>query len=246
MPSRSDVSSLPTHPPISAPRRGSRRFAGLALLIGGLLIGAASFLPWMQRTVAAVGHKPANISSHTAAQDLLSVIQQTMHAPDSAATYGNAINDGMAAFAMWGVPLLLVLFGLSVLLARVWAPRLRTRVFYLLLVVANVALTVLLVWLYSTTHVDGGAVTNTRQVGPAVALLGDFFALVGILVLARLPRIAKAPRMPKTKAPKKSRKSATVIAASTREDTAKGPVAPPPLTPPPNSRPRDLIPVEDW
>lgn len=249
MPSPSDVSSLPTHPPSSAPRRGSRRFAGLALLAGGLLIGAASFLPWAQRTVAAVGHKPATTSNHVAAQDLLGLIQQTMHAPDSVATYGNAINDGMAAFAMWGVPVLLVLFGLSVLLARVWAPRLRTRIFYLLLVVANVAFTLLLVWLYSTTHVDGGVVTNTRQIGPAVALLGDFFALVGILVLARLPRIAKAPRMPKmpkTKAPKKSTKSATVIAASMREDTAKRPVAPPPLTPPPNSGPRDLIPVEDW
>jgi hypothetical protein len=194
-----------------------------------------------------VGHKHATISSHTAAQDLLGVIQQTMHAPDNVATYGNAINDGMAAFAMWGVPLLLVLFGLSVLLARAWAPRLRTRLFYLLLVVANVALTVLLVWLYSTTHVDGGAVTNTRQIGPAVALLGDFFALIGILWLARLPRIAKTSRMPKTKTPKKSTKFATLTTASTREATAKGPVAPPPLPPsPPSGPPRELIPVEDW
>ena len=246
MPSPSDVSSLPTQPPSVAPRRGSRRFAGLMLLMGGILIGIASFLPWVQRTVAAVGHKRATINSHTAAQDLLGVIQQTMHAPDSAATYGNAINDGMAAFAMWGVPLLLILFGLSVLLARTWAPRLRTRVFYLLLVVGNVAFTVLLVWLYSTTHVDGGAVTNTRQIGPAVALLGDFFALVGILWLARLPRIAKAPKMSKAKAPKKSSKSATSTISSGREDTAKRPVAPPPLTPPPNSRPREMIPVEDW
>ena len=247
MPSPSDVSSLPTHPPISAPRRGSRRFAGLTLLVGGLLIGIASFLPWMRRTVAAVGHKPATTSNHVAAQDLIGVIRQTMHAPDSVATYSTAINDGMAAFAMWGVPLLLVLFALSVLLARVWAPRLRTRIFYLLLVVANVAFTVLLVWLYSTTHVDSGAVTNTRQIGPAVALLGDFLALVGILVLARLPRIAKMPKTPKMKAPKKSGKSATVIAASTREDTAKGPVAPPPLPPsPPSGPPRELIPVEDW
>lgn len=249
MPSPSDVSSLPTHPPISAPRRGSRRFAGLALLIGGILIGVASFLPWVQHTVAVVGHKRATITSHTAAQDLLGVIQQTMHAPDSAATYGNAINDGMAAFAMWGVPLLLVLFSLSVLLARTWAPLLRTRLFYLFLVAGNVAFTVLLVWLYTTTHVDGGAVTNTRQIGPAVALLGDFFALVGILWLARLPRIAKMPKMPKmpkTKAPKKSRNSATSTTSSGREDTVKGPVAPPPLTPPPNSRSREMIPVEDW
>jgi hypothetical protein len=246
MPSPSDVSSLPTQPPSPAPRRGSRRFAGLTLLIGGVLIGIASFLPWMQRTAAAVGHKPAVTSNHVAARDLLGVIQQTMHAPDNVATYGNAINDGMAAFAMWGVPLLLILFGLSVLLARTWAPRLRTRIFFLLLVGVNVAFTVLLVWLYSTYHVDSGAATYTRQLGPAVALLGDFLALVGILVLARLPRIAKAPKMPKTKEPKKSKKPATVIAASMREDTAKGPVAPPPLTPPPNSRPRDLIPVEDW
>src|SRR5690348_3403234 len=152
MPSPADVSALPTHPPSVAPRRGSRRFSGLTLLIGGLLIGAASFLPWMQRTVAAVGHKHATTSSHTAAQDLLGVIQQTMHAPDNVATYSNAINDGMAAFAMWGVPMLLVLFALSVLLARTWAPRLRTRAFFLLFVGVNVAFTVLLVWLYSTTH----------------------------------------------------------------------------------------------
>jgi hypothetical protein len=156
----------------------------------------------------------------------------------------------MAAFAMWGVPLLLVLFGLSVLLARTWAPRLRTRTFYLLLVAGNVAFTVLLVWLYSTYHVDSGAVTYTRQIGPAVALLGDFLALVGILVLARLPRIAKvakSPKASKTKAPKKSKKPATVIAASMREDTAKGPIAPPPLPPsPPSGPPRELIPVEDW
>ena len=244
MPSRSDVSSLPTHPPSVAPRRGSRRFAALALLIGGLLIGVASFLPWFQRTVAAVGHKPATTTSRTAAQDLVRVIEQTMHAPDNAATYSNAINDGMAAFALWGVPLLLVLFGLSVLLARTWAPRLRTRVFYLLLVGANVAFTLLLVWLYSTTHVDSSAVTFTRQTGPAVALLGDFFALVGILWLARLPRIPKAPKLPK--APKKSRKSATLTTSSTHEHIAKSPVAPPPLTPPPNSRPREMIPVEDW
>ena len=212
------------------------------------LLGTYSFLPWMRRTVAAVGHKPATTSSHTAAQDLVRVIEQTMHAPDSAATYSNAINDGMAAFALWGVPLLLVLFGPSVLLARTWAPRLRTRVFYLLFVGANVAFTLLVVWLYSTTHVDSGAVTYTRQIGPAVALLGDFLALVGILVLARLPRIAKAktPKPPKTKTPEKSRKPATVIAASMREDTAKNPVAPPPLTPPPNSRLREMIPVEDW
>jgi hypothetical protein len=216
------------------------------LLIGGLLIGIAAFLPWVQRTVAAVGHKRATISSHTAAQDLLGVIQQTMHAPDNAATYGNAINDGMAAFAMWGVPVLLVLFSLSVLLARTWAPRLRTRLFYLFLVAGNVAFTVLLVWLYSTTHVDGGTVTNARQIGPAVALLGDFFALVGVLWIARLPRIAKAPKMSKATTPKKSRKSATSTISSSREDTAKGPVAPPPLTPPPNSRSRDMIPVEDW
>jgi hypothetical protein len=200
--------------------------------------------------VAAVGHKPATTSSHVAARDLLGVIQQTMHAPDNVATYGNAINDGMAAFAMWGVPLLLVLFGLSVLLARTWAPRLRTRTFYLLLVAGNVAFTVLLVWLYSTYHVDSGAVTYTRQIGPAVALLGDFLALVGILVLARLPRIAKvakSPKASKTKAPKKSKKPATVIAASMREDTAKGPVAPPPLSPSsPSGPPRELVPVEDW
>lgn len=241
MPSPSDVSSLPTHPPSVAPRRGSRRFAALALIIGGLLIGGASLLPWVQRTVAAVGHKHATTSSHTAARDLLGVIQQTMHAPDSVTTYGNAINDGMAAFAMWGVPLLLVLFGLSVLLARVWAPRLRTRVFYLLLVGVNVAFTVLLVWLYSTAHVDGVAVTSTRQIGPAVALLGDLFALIGILWLARLPRLAK---MPKT--PKRSRKSTTLTTSSRREDTTKSPIAPPPLTPPPNSGPREMIPVEDW
>ncbi len=244
MSSPSDVSSFPTYRPSIAPRRGSRRFAGLALLIGGLLIGAASFLPWFQYIAAAVGHKPATTSNHTAAQDLVRVIEQTMHAPDSAATYSNAINDSMAAFALWGVPLLLVLFALSVLLARTWAPRLRTRVFYLLLVGANVAFTLLLVWLYSTTHVDSGAVTYTRQIGPAVALLGDFFTLVGILWLARLPRILKMPKMPK--APKTSKKSTKSISSSTREDTAKGPVAPPPLTPPPNSRPRDLIPVEDW
>lgn len=244
MPSPSDVSSFPTHPPSVAPRRGSRRFAGLALFIGGLLVGAASFLPWFQRTVAAVGHKSATTSSHTAAQDLVRVIEQTMHAPDSAATYGNAINDGMAAVALWGVPLLLVLFGLSVLLARAWAPRLRTRVFYLLLVGANVAFTLLLAWLYSTTHVDRGVVTYTRQIGPAVALLGDFFALVGILWLARLPRISKTPKAPK--APKTPKKSTKSTLSSTREDTAKGPVAPPPLTPPLNSRSRDPIPVEDW
>jgi hypothetical protein len=200
--------------------------------------------------VAAVGHKPATTSSHTAAQDLVRVIEQTMHAPDNVATYSNAINDGVAAFALWGAPLLLVLFGLSVLLARTWAPRLRTRVFYLLLVGANVAFTVLLVWLYSTTHVDVGAVTYTRQIGPAVALLGDFFALVGILWLARLPRFAKmpkTPKAPKTKAPKKSRKSDTSTTSSTREDSAKVPVAPPPLPPsPPSGPPRELIPVEDW
>lgn len=244
MPSPSDVSSLPTLPPSVAPRRGSRRFAGLALFIGGVLIGVASFLPWVQRMVAAVGHKRATTSIHTAAQDLLGVIQQTMHAPDNVTTYGNAINDGMAAFAMWGVPVLLVLFALSVLLARSWAPRLRTRLFYLLLVAGNVAFTVLLVWLYNTTHVDGGTVTNTRQIGPAAALLGDFFALVGILVLARLPRIAKMPKAPK--ASRKSKKPAMSTTSSTREDTAKYPVAPPPLTPPPNSRPREMIPVEDW
>ncbi len=242
MPSPSDVSSLPTHPPRVAPRRGSRRFAGLALLASGLLIGIASFLPWIQRATAAVGHKPATTSSHTAAQDLVGVIYQTMHAPDSVATYGNAINDGMAAFAMWGVPFLLILFGLSVLLARTWAPRLRTRVFYLLLVGANVAFTVLLVWLYSTTYVDAGVVTNMRQIGPAVALLGDFFALVGILWLARLPRISKMPKTPKT-----PKKSTTPTRSSRREETTKGPVAPPPLTPPPNSGPpRELVPVEDW
>lgn len=246
MSSPSDVSSLPTQPPSPAPRRGSRRFAGLTIFVGGLLVGIASFLPWMQRTVAAVGHKPAVTTSRTAAQDLARVIERTMHAPDNVATYGNAINDGMAAFALWGVPLLLVLFSLSVLLARTWAPRLRTRVFYLLLIGANVALTLLVVWLYSTNHVNIATITYTRQIGPAVALLGDFLALVGILVLARLPRIAKAPKMPKTKAPEKSKKPATVIAASMREDTAKRPVAPPPLTPPPNSRPRELIPVEDW
>jgi hypothetical protein len=203
----------------------------------------------MQRIVAAVAQKPAATTTRTAARDLIRVVERTMHAPDNAATYGAAVNDGVAAFVLWGVPLLLVLLGLSVLLARAWAPRLRTRIFFLLFVGANVALTLVLVWLYSTYHVDSVAATYTRQIGPAVALLGDFFALVGILVLARLPRIAKAPKMsktPKTKAPKKSRKAATVIAASMREDTAKGPVAPPPLTPPPNSRPRDLIPVEDW
>ncbi len=247
MPSPSDVSSLPTQPPSVAPRRGSRRFAGLALLAGGLLAGAASFLPWVQRTVTAGGHKHATTSSHTAARDLVDVIQQTMHAPDSVATYGNAINDGMAAFAMWGVPLLLFLFGLSVLLTRTWAPRLRTRVFYLLLVGGNVAFTLLLVWLYSTTHVDSGAVTTTRQIGPAVALLGDLFALVGILWLARLPKIPKTPKMRKTKTPKTPEKSTTPASSAKREDTTRHPVAPPPLTPPPNSGPpRELIPVEDW
>lgn len=241
MSSPSDVSSLPTHPPQSVPRRGSRRFATATILIGGLLTGIASFLPWIQRTAAAIGHKPATTSSRTAARDLVRVIERTMHAPDSVATYSAAINDGLAAFALWGVPILLILFGLSMLLTRTWAPRLRTRVFFLLLVAINVACTLLLVWLYTAVHVDVGAVTYSLQVGPVLALVGDFFALVGILWLARLPRIPKAPKTPKA-----AKKSTTPTTSSGREDTNKLPVAPPPLTPPSLSKPRELIPVEDW
>jgi hypothetical protein len=204
--------------------------------MGALLIGVASFLPWIQRTAAAVGRKPATTSNRTAAQDLIRVIHETMQAPDSVATYSTAINDGMAAFALWGVPFLLILLGLSVLMTRSWAPRLGTRFFFALLVAGNVAFTILLVWLYTTIHVDVGTVTYTRQIGPAVALLGDLLALVGILWLARLPSIPRAPGKPTT--PTRS---------NVREYTDQVPIAPPPLTPPPLSKPPQvLLPVEDW
>jgi hypothetical protein len=248
----SDVSSLPTQPPRADRGGGPRRLAAVTLLVGGTLTGIAPFIPWIQQTAATVGSTPASTSSRTASEDLIRIIHQTMLAPDSPATYGLAIDSSAAAFALWGVPLLLIALGLCILRTQRWVPKPRTHVFFRVLVLFGVTSTLLLVWLYLHIHRTSGVATTASSlgIGPAIALLGDLSALLGIFVLTRVTSTPRRPNMPKTSqipsTPSTPSTLSTPSLANGREESDKPRLAP---VPPGAAEPRGLrglIPVEEW
>jgi hypothetical protein len=159
-------------PPYAAPRSLE---AG-ALLLGGALAFAASFLPLGQAVYPADFHQTPIVT--IPARELATVIGNNLHDPASASFVGT----GFWTFALWGAPLGLAVLGLLALLRR-QAPasgRSASQIVSMLLVVVGAGFTLVSCWGYLTPIFGSGGATRSLVYGPAVALLGYLSAVWGL------------------------------------------------------------------
>ncbi len=99
------------------------------------------------------------------------------------------------AFLLWGVPLILAIFGLALLLTRRWTPGWRLWTVGLILVLLGVGYTVVSCLFFVNLQ---GAVVQVITYGTGLTLFGYLIALAGItwLVLLRPHRARVKRRLP--------------------------------------------------
>lgn len=164
-----------------------RQVGASALLLGGILAGIASFLPWVRSAYPAVAGEPASTVFASPGQDLARVVHDSLTAPYRLLS----IETPLELLLFWVVPILLAAIGVS-FLRRNRAPRRRTWIGSLILALLGAAWTILfallLVSLLGAFSVNRP--TNTLEYGPGVALLGYLLAFAGALLM----RAALAPQ----------------------------------------------------
>lgn len=177
------TSTLPVPPTMVV---GSRRPAAALLLVGGLLVAIASFVPWVRSSWAAIADEPAGSITVIPGRDLALLLQYLLQTPANAAS---ASADALLLLAGgWGIPLLLCVVAVVALVGPRWRrPETEARVSAGLgaLIAAGVLWVALLTWLsFYADRFEVISTTNSLQAGPALALLGYLVALSGVLWLA--------------------------------------------------------------
>lgn len=166
-------------PPNAALAPSARPVAASALLVGGMLAFAASFLPLGQSFYPGGFGEPAST-------------QVTVPAQFVATSFAVALRHHVFSLsetllwplALWGAPLVLAALGIGVLLAPIRRLRARTRILGLLLVVLGAAFVILMCLAHQSPFFGSQGAILTLTYGPVVGLLGYLGALVGII---RLP-----------------------------------------------------------
>jgi hypothetical protein len=177
------------HPLSSGTSDLPRRIAAGALFVGGALAFIATFLPLVYLTYPDT-HGRIDADPEIPAQAFISFLQ--FYRQDSYLQTPTIVAMCVWAFLLWGVPLILAIFGLALFVARRWTPGWRLWTVGLILVLLGVGYTVVSCLFFVNLQ---GAVVQVITYGTGLTLFGYLIALAGVtwLVLPR-PRRARVKR----------------------------------------------------
>ena len=169
--------------------RSPRWIAAGVLFAGGALTFIATFLPLVYLTYPDT-HGRIDGAPEIPAQIFFGIIE--FYRQDSYLQTASIIGTCIWAFLLWGVPLILAIFGLALFVARRWTPGWRLWTVSLILVLLGVGYTVVSCLFFVNLQ---GAVVQVITYGTGLTLFGYLIALAGVtwLVLLR-PRRARVKR----------------------------------------------------
>jgi hypothetical protein len=150
----------------------------------------ATFLPLVHLTYPDT-HGRIDASPEIPAQILIWFIQYYRQPPQTASILGICI----WTFLLWGVPLILAIFGLVLLVARRWTPGWRLWIIGLILVHLGVGWMLVSCLFFVNLS---GAVVQVITYGTGLSLLGYLAGLAGVtwLALQRSRRARAARKLP--------------------------------------------------